>query len=88
MVKINNMEEEECKNPDLEEESTHKKKKQQEEEEDDDPLLTYKSFFNLRNYDDTDLISVVACCESDIVSFEITIIMIGDWYKFRVYLQN
>ena len=40
----------------------------QEEQKQEDPLLNYKSFFMIKNYDDTDVISSVALSINYIVS--------------------
>jgi hypothetical protein len=37
--------------------------------EKDEPMLNYKTFFTVKNFDDTSLISAVAVCESFIVRF-------------------
>lgn len=44
-------------------------KKEQDKEESDDPMLNYRSFFSIKNHDDTDLISALTSSEIHIVTF-------------------
>lgn len=56
--------------------------------QEEDHLLNYKSFFFLKNFDDTDVISCVAVGEIHIVSLDKVSLKIGDWDKWRETISN